>query len=72
MVSDTNHILHFENINKREVALRSPNMEREGMQRCLDFLLAKGLTVEELITDASSSVAKMLGMIIILCNLYSW
>ena len=62
MVSDTNHILHFENIDKREVALRSPNMEREGMRRCLDFLLAKGLTVEELITDASSSVAKMLGM----------
>ena len=55
MVSDTNHILHFENVNNREVALHSPNMEREGMQRCLDFLLANGPTVEELITDALSA-----------------
>ena len=67
MMSDTNHILHFENIDKREVGLRSPNMEREGMSRCLNFLITKGLTVEELITDASSSVAKILGS----CNVYS-
>ena len=39
---------------------------------CLDFLLAKGLTVEELITDASSPVAKMLVRYDVLCNLYSW
>jgi len=31
------------------------------MSRCLNFLIAKGLAVEELITDASSSVAKILG-----------
>jgi len=70
MVSDTNHILHFENADKREVALRSPNMEREGMRHCLEFLLAKGLTVEELITDASSAVAKMLGMYSIVSTIY--
>jgi len=61
MMSDTNQILHFENIDKREVGLCSPNMEREGMSRCLNFLITKGLTVEELMTDASSSAAKILG-----------
>ena len=63
MESEKNQILHFKNIDKREVGLRSPNMEREGMIRCLDFLIAKGMKVEELITDSSTSVAKTLGMI---------
>ena len=48
MESESNVILHFENIDKCEVDLHSPNMEREVMIRSLDFLLEKGL---ELITD---------------------
>lgn len=66
MESEKNLILHFENIDKREVGLRSPNMEREGMTRCLDFLMAKGMEVVELITDSSSSVAKTLGMLMVI------
>ena len=60
--SETNQILHFENVDKREVGLCSPNMEREGMTRCLDFVISKGIKVGELITDSSSSVAKILGV----------
>ena len=48
--SETNQILRFENIDKREVGLRSPNKEREGMTRCLDFVISKGIKVGELIT----------------------
>ena len=58
MESETNVILHFENIDKREVNLCSPNMEREGMIRSLDFLKEKGLKILELITDSSSSLGK--------------
>ena len=32
---------------------------REGMIHCLDFLVANGMEVVELITDSSSSVAKL-------------
>lgn len=72
MESETNTILHFENIDKRQVNLKSPNMEREGMIQCLDFLLANGLKIAELITDSSTSVAKTLGipfvtLIIVVC-----
>jgi len=58
---DKNLILHFEVVDKREVGLKSPNMERKGMIRALDFLTSR-VTVDELITDASTSVHKTLGM----------
>ena len=63
MESESNIILHFENVDKREVDLQSPNMEREGMIRSLDFLKEKRLKVVELITDSSSSIAKTLGKV---------
>ena len=63
MESESNVILHFENVDKREVDLQSPNMEREGMIRSLDFLKEKRLKVVELITDSSSSIAKTLGKV---------
>ena len=36
-------------------------MEREGLIRCLNFLISKGLNITELVTDSSTSVAKTLG-----------
>ena len=54
-------ILHFVNIDKRDVGLHSPNMEREGLIRCLDFLIQSGLKISEVVTDSSTSVAKTLG-----------
>ena len=64
MDTATNKILHAETIDKREVQLQSPNMEREGILRALNFLLSKlhgSVTVDEVITDASSSVRTVLG-----------
>lgn len=48
-------ILHFEVVDKREVGLKSPNMEREALIRALNFLMHH-LNVVELITDASTAV----------------
>ena len=65
MDTGTNKILHAETVDKREVHLQSPNMEREGILRALNFLLGKlhgSVTVDEVITDASSSVRTVLGM----------
>ena len=68
MESEGDVRLHFVNIDKYKVDLRSPYMEREGMVRSLDFLIEKQPDVVELITD-SSSVAKLLGIV---CCLVTW
>ena len=60
METGRNKILHSKNVDKQEVHLRYPNMEREGMVRCLNFVISKGLAVMELVTDSSSSVASTL------------
>ena len=67
-------ILHFENIDKRdkqEVHLRSPNMEKEGMVGCLNFLVDNGMKVTELVTDSFTSVASTLGREFIILPLAS-
>ena len=56
-----NQILHFENVDKREVGVHSPNMEREGMVRCLSFLLSSGIKISKVVIDSSTSVVKTLG-----------
>ena len=53
-----NQILHFQNIDKCEVGLQSPNLEREGMMRCLNFLINSGMKITEVVTYSSTSVAK--------------
>lgn len=61
MDNETGQILHVETVDKREVNLQSPNMEREALRRCLQFLTSQNITVTELVTDASSAIRKMLG-----------
>ena len=61
MEATDNQILHFESVDKHKVGLQSPNMEREGMVRCLNFLLSSGMKISEVVTDSSTSVAKTLG-----------
>lgn len=53
-------ILHVETVDKREVDLQSPNMERKAFRRSMEFLLSK-IKCTEIITDASSSIRKDLG-----------
>ena len=60
MEIDTRYILHAEIVDKREVALKSPNTEKEGFVRSLQFLLPK-LSCKEIITDASSAIRCELG-----------
>ena len=54
-------ILHFKNVDKHDVGLQLPNMEREGMVRCLNFLLSSAMKISEVVTDSSTSVATTLG-----------
>ena len=60
MEIDTHYILHTETVDKREVALQSPNMEKEGFVRSLRFLLPK-ISCKEIITDASTAIRRELG-----------
>ena len=61
-----NLILQMVTVDKRQVSLRSPNMEREAPKQCLDLLLQADVDIEELVTNASSSVAKLLCMYVVL------
>jgi len=54
MEATHNQILHFENVDKREVGLHSPNMEREEWCTAIE-------KISEVVTDSSTSVAKTLG-----------
>ena len=38
-------------------------MEREGLIRCLNFLISDGVRIKEVVTDSSTSVAKTIGKI---------
>jgi len=51
-------IVHVETVDKREVHLRSPNMEGEALSRALKYLEGK-LSVAEVTTDSSTSVTKL-------------
>lgn len=65
MDTANNTIIHSVTVDKREVMLQSPNMEREAVCRALTFIHAHDITIDELVTDASASIRKMLGM-------YTW
>ena len=65
METTHNQILHFENLDKCEIGLQSPNMEREGMVHCLNFLISGGMKITEVVTDSSTSVAKTLGIYVV-------
>ena len=57
---DTNTIIHAETLDKREVSLQSPIMEKEAVCRAIKYLHDNAITIKELVTDASTSVKKCL------------
>ena len=61
MDSTSNKILYMETVDKREVALKSPNMEREGFKKSIDALINKGVKISEVVTDASTQVISTVG-----------
>jgi hypothetical protein len=58
---NSNYILHVEVVDKRHVGLVSTNMEQEGVKKSLQKL-QEDLHIVELVTDASSSIKKLLGI----------
>ena len=52
--------LQMVTVDEQQVGLCSSNMERKALRHCLDQLLQGDVTIGELVTDASSSVAKLL------------
>ena len=61
MESETNKILHVETIDKREVNLKSPNMEREAFKRSMEYLISRGIKITEVVTDAYTAVISTTG-----------
>ena len=60
MHEELNYVLHIELVDVRHSQLKSAVMKRVGCERALDFLMQK-LKVDELVTDASSQLIKLLG-----------
>ena len=58
---NSNYIVHIEVLDKRHVGLISTNMEREAVKRSVEKLKEENLKIVELVTDASSSIKKLLG-----------
>jgi hypothetical protein len=54
------YVLHVEMVDVRHSQLKSAVMEKDGCERSLDFLMKK-LSIDEIVTDASSRIIKMLG-----------
>ena len=74
MEIEKNKIVHMEIVDKREVQLQFPNMEREALKRSLDYLCAH-VSIKELVTNASTSVSKTLGkhsvISVLKCSLFT-
>lgn len=58
MEAESDYVIHLEVV--RHCQLKSACMEKVGCEQVLDVCMQK-VTVDELITDASSQVIKMLG-----------
>ena len=61
---DNNTIIHVETVDKHEVSLYSPNVEREAIDHAIAFLQGNDVVIDEITIDASSSVRKLIGIII--------
>lgn len=60
MDTESNKLVDVQIIDKREADLKSPRMEKIGLQRGLEAL-ANRVSVVELVTDASTSITAMMG-----------
>ena len=69
MDTETDLVVHTATVDKREVGGKSPNMEREALFRGLRKVI-QDISVKEIVTDASASVRKMLGITIKCLILY--
>ena len=59
---NTEKVVHCEIVDKREVELKSPNMERLGLRRALNYLTSCSVVVDEVVTDVSIVIISLMGM----------
>ncbi|XP_063956776.1 uncharacterized protein LOC129269419 isoform X1 [Lytechinus pictus] len=57
---ESKDIVHVEFMDKREAGDKSPNMEPLALERALEAVKAKGVSLSELVTDAHSTIAGMI------------
>jgi hypothetical protein len=60
MEESTGDILAISFVDKRETALKSPNMEPVGLKRALHEIQESGNNISEVVTDAHSQVPPIL------------
>lgn len=60
MEHDTKDLVAMAIVDKREVGLKSTNMEKEGLLRVLRDVQESGLAIGELVTDAHVQIASVL------------
>lgn len=53
-------ILAMSIVDKRQVGLKSPNMEIEGLKQCLASLISEDVKPSELVTDAHIQTAALM------------
>ena len=68
MEESSHNILTTVVVDKRQVELKSPNMETFGLKSALDELIGKKLTIKEVVTDAHSQVPPVLSMYVLLIS----
>lgn len=62
MEMDTSYIIDLQIMDKRQTGLKSPNMERDALKIILERL-KNVLSIIEVVTDASSSIIKLIGKV---------
>jgi len=53
----------MDTVDKRDVALKSPIMEREGFKKSMDTFIRNGVKISEVVTDASTQVISTMGKV---------
>lgn len=66
----TKQIMAMTIVDKREVGLKSPNMEKVGLMRGLKELAEQKMKVTELVTDAHIQIESMISKLILLIGVY--
>lgn len=57
MDNSTKEVVSVVTVDKREVGKSSTKMEKEGFVRTLDSLHSQGVVIQEVVTDAHTSIA---------------
>ena len=65
MEYESNDILVMAFVDKRDTHFISNNMESAGFERAMDYLLGKGLDIDEVVTDAHQTIQNIMSKFIL-------